>query len=201
MTLRQELDGLYIPHDERDLARVQRKADRLEKKVRTWAESVVRVLPRGLSLLEDETQILTLFLAQQHRVNLEIDAQYPVTSISGKLARILPFVEGADDPDTVQAIHPIVATQLDSDLERACAFFCNDRGVDPMSDAAIEWRASIRFLGQSIYHIASEIGDVKRGFADSPLRFEIALISRDLASEIVDRRSSMLAAFRPSAAV
>ncbi|MCH8814164.1 MAG: hypothetical protein IH957_03570 [Chloroflexi bacterium] len=199
MALRQELDGLYIPNDERDLALIQRRADRLEKKVRTWARSVVRVLPRGLSMLEDETQILTLFLAQQHRVNLELDAQYPNTSIAGTLARILPFVEGPDDPDTVLAIHPIVTTQLDSDLERACAHFCNDRGVEPMSDAAIEWRAAIRYLGQSIYHIASEVGDVKRQFADSPRRFELALISRDLASEIVDRRSTMLAAFRPSA--
>ena len=150
-------------------------------------------------MLEDETQILTLFLAQQRRVNLELDAQYPNTSISGKLAQILPFVQGPDDPDTVFAIYPIVAAQIDSDLERACAFFCNDRGVEPTSDAAIEWRAAIRFLGQSIYHIASEVDDVKRQFTDSPRRFEVALISRDLASEIVDRRSTMLAAFRPSA--
>lgn len=199
MTLRQQIDGLYIPDNERDLERVQHKAERLERKVQSWAKSVVRVLPSGLSLLEDETQLLTLFLAQQHRVNLEIDAQYPDTSLRTSLLKMLPFVDGPDDFETAQAIHPIVATQLDSDLERACSTFCEDRGVEPMSDAAIEWRASIRFLGQSIYRIANEIGDVKHRFADSPHRFELALISRDLASDIVDRRRSMLAAFRPSA--
>lgn len=199
MALQQEFDGLYIPDDERDLKRVQRRADRLERKVRSWADSIVRVLPSGLSLLEDETRILTLFLAQQHRVNLEIDAQYPDTSLRATLLQILPFLDGSDDLETVQTIHPIVATQLDSDLERGCSSFCNDRGVEPMSDTAIEWRASIRFLGQSIYRIATEIGDVKHRFADSPHRFELALISRDLASDIVDRRRTMLSAFRPSA--
>ena len=199
MTLRQELDGLYIPDNERDLERIQRKAERLEQKVRSWAKSVIQVLPSGLSLLEDETQLLTLFLAQQHRVNLEIDAQYPDTSLRTSLLKMLPFFDGPDDFETAQDIHPIVATQLDSDLERACSKFCEDRGVEPMSDAAIEWRASIRFLGQSIYRIANEIGDVKHRFTDSPHRFELALISRDLASDIVDRRRSMLSAFRPSA--
>ncbi len=198
MALQREFDGLYIPDDERDLKRVQRKADRLERKVRSWADSLVRVLPSGLSLLEDETRLLTLFLAQQHRVNLEIDAQYPDTSLRATLLKILPFFDRADDFETAQAIHPIVAAQLDSDLERACSSFCDDRGVEPMSDAAIEWRASIRFLGQSIYHIATEIGDVKHRFADSPHRFELAFISRDLASVIVDRRRTMLAAFHPS---
>ncbi len=199
MTLRQEIDGLYIPDDERDLKRVQSKAGRLERKVWSWAKSVVKVLPDGLSLLEDETQLLTLFLAQQHRVNLEIDAQYPDTSLRATLLKLLPFFERADDPETAQAIHPIVATQLASDLERACSSFCEDRGVEPMSDVAIEWRASIRFLGQSVYHIANEIGDVKHRFADSPHRFELALISRDLAGDVVERRRTMLSAFRPSA--
>lgn len=199
MTLRQELDGLYIPGDERDLLRVQRKADTLDKRVRTWAESIVRALPRGLSLLEDETRILILFLAQQRRLNLEIDAQYPDTSLRARVARILPFLEDPDNLEPVFAAHRIVAAQLDSEIDRSCTSFCEDRGVPHLDDAAIEWRASIRFLAQSLHRIGAEIGDVRRKFADSPRRFEVALISRDLANEIVDKRRSMLTAFRPSA--
>jgi hypothetical protein len=200
VTLRQELDGLYIPEDERQLARIQRKADRIDSDVRAWAASIVRVLPKGLSLLEDEHRILILFLAQQRRLNLEIDAGYPDTSFRARLARILPFMEDPDDLDSIHAAHRVVATQLDSDLERACTFFCEDRGVPHMDDSAIEWRASIRFLAQSLHRIGSEIGDIKRKFDDSPRRFELALIARDLAAEIIDKRRSMLVAFKPSTA-
>lgn len=199
MTLQQELDGLYIPDDERDLVRVQRRADRLDESVRDWATSIVRVLPKGLSLLEDETRILVLFLAQQRRLNLEIDAQYPDTTLRARVARIVPFMEDPDDIESVFAAHRIVATKLDSDIERSCTFFCEDRGVPAMEDAAVEWRASIRFLAQQLHRIGTEIGDVKRKFTDSPRRFELALISRDLASEIIDKRRSMLTAFKPSA--
>lgn len=199
MTLRQELDGLYIPEDERDLLRIQRKAHRLDTDVRAWATSITRVLPKGLSLLEDEHRILILFLAQQRRLNLEIDAGYPDTSFNARLARVLPFMEDPDDLESIQAAHQIVATKLESDLERACTFFCEDRGVPHMEDTAIEWRASIRFLAQSLHRIGSEIGDVKRRFDDSPRRFELALIARDLAAEIIDRRRTMLVAFKPSA--
>lgn len=199
MTLRQELDGLYIPEDERDLLRIQRKADRLDGDVRNWATAIVRVLPKGLSLLEDENRILILFLAQQRRLNLEIDSGYPDTSFHARLARILPFMDDPDDLESIHAAHRVVATKLDSDLERACTFFCEDRGVPHMDDAAIEWRASIRFLAQSLHRIGSEIGDISRRYDESPRRFELALIARDLAAEIIDRRRSMLVAFKPSA--
>jgi hypothetical protein len=199
VALQRELDGLYIPDDERDLVRVQRKADKLEDGVRGWAETVVRVLPRGLSLLEDEMRILILFLSQQRRLNLEIDAQYPNTTLRAKVARIVPFMEDPDDLESLFAAHRIVASRLDSDIERACTFFCEDRGVPHMDDSAIEWRASIRFLAQQLHRLGSEIGDVKRKFADSPRRFELALISRDLANEIVDKRRTMLTAYKPSA--
>lgn len=201
MTLQQQqLDGLYIPDDERDLVRVQRKADKLDDAVRNWATAIVRVLPKGLSLLEDETRILILFLAQQRRLNLEIDAQYPDISLRARVARIVPFMDDPDDLETVFAAHRIVAAKLDSDIERSCTFFCEDRGVPHMEDLAIEWRASIRFLAQQLHRIGSEIGDVKHRFDDSPRRFELALISRDLASEIIDRRRTMLVAFKPSTA-
>lgn len=198
MTVQQQLDGLYIPDDERDLIRVQRKADKLEESVRHWATAIVRVLPRGLSLLEDETRILILFMAQQRRLNLEIDAQYPDTSLRARLAGFIPFMEDPGDPDSVFAAHRIVAAKLESELERSCTFFCEDRGVPAMEDAAIEWRASIRFLAQQLHRLGAEIGVAKRKFEESPRRFEMALISRDLASEIIDKRREMLAAFKPS---
>ena len=66
---------LYIPADERSLRRAQRRVHELDKGVRDWAQSVIAILPRGLAILEDEAQILALYLAQQRRLNLEMDAR------------------------------------------------------------------------------------------------------------------------------
>ncbi len=186
---------LYIPPDERVLRRIQRRVDELDRRVRAWAQSVIDVLPRGLALLEDEIYILSLYLAQQRRLNLELDAQRGEETLRSRLGRVLPFLaDDQDDWEVVRAIHRMVAARLDSDLERACEFFCLDRHIPPICDPSIDWRVAIRYMAQEVHRIARQI-KTKREYATSPLRFELALTARDLAIEAAARRRDMLTIF------
>jgi hypothetical protein len=197
MSLLRQVDDLYIPHDERTLRRLQKRVDRLDSTVRGWAQSVVRVLPRGLPCNEDELYILGLFLAQQRRVNLEIDAENLEDGILGRIGRVVPFRPPPEQEcELNRAAHRTVAARLESDIDRAVAFFCQDRGVPPMSDPAIDWRVSIRYLAQELHRLAGGM-DVRRDYYASPERFEIALVAREAAHNIAERRRAMLAAFSP----
>lgn len=190
-----QLEDLYIPRDERTLRRVQRSVEELDQRVRNWAQAVVNVLPRGLSMVDDEIYILSLFLAQQRRVNLELDARNPAPTLRSRLGRVLPFGgEPAVDTDMVRAVHRVVASRLESDIDRACGFFCRDLNVPAVSDPSIDWRVAIRYMAQGLHQIASQV-DVNRGYANSPRRFELALLARDMASGIVAKRRDMVAAF------
>ncbi len=192
-----QLEGMYIPRDERTLRRVQKRVSDLDRQVRSWAQSVIDVLPRGLSLVEDEVYILSLFLAQQRRINLELDAQTPDVSLRTRLAQSLPFFATTEENQEMErAAHRVVASKLESEIDRACNFFCRDLNIPAVSDPAIDWRVSIRYMAQSLHQIASQI-DMKRGYARSPRRFELALLARDMAGEIVNRRRKMIAAFSP----
>ena len=189
---------LYIPQDERALRRVQRKVDELDRRVRGWAQSVIDVLPKGLALQEDETYILSLYLAQQRRLNLELDAQQGEETLRTRLGRVLPFLgEGEDDWEMVRAVHRMVAARLESDLERACEFFCLDRHIPPICDPSIDWRVAIRFMAQELHRTARQI-NFKSGYSNSPLRFELALSARDLAIEVAARRRDMITIFAAS---
>lgn len=189
---------LYIPQDERALRRVQRKVDELDQRVRGWAQSVIDVLPKGLALLEDETYILGLYLAQQRRLNLELDAQRGEETLRTRLVRVLPFLsDGEDDWEMVHAVHRMAAARLESDLERACEFFCLDRCIPPICDPSIDWRVAIRFMAQDLHRTARQI-NLKSGYSNSPLRFELALNARDLAIEVAARRRDMLTIFSAS---
>src|SRR3989304_4375659 len=91
-------EDLYVPHDERTLRRVQRKVDELDKQVRSWADLLVEVLPKGLAFLDAEYDLLALYLAQQRRRNLELDEQNGKETLRTRLARYVPFLppdEGA----------------------------------------------------------------------------------------------------------
>ena len=193
-----QLDDLYIPQDERTLRRIQRRAEELDKRVRAWAQLVVEVLPRGLSLHEDELYILSLFLANQRRLNLQMDALNPRQNLRSRLARALPLPFAADtheDPDILRAVHRTVSTRLESDIDRACGFFCRDLNIPPISDPAIDWRVAIRFMAQSLHALASKV-DMK-DYYNSPARFEMAVLARDLAAAVVGRRRTMLESFSP----
>ena len=191
-------EDLIIPHDERTLRRVQRKVDVLDKQVRAWADSLVEVLPGGLPLMEDEYDILALFLAEQRRRNLELDEQSGEETIRSRLAQFIPFL--AEDEDAWEinnAAHRMVSTRLDADIERATDLFCRAHDLPGLVEPVIDWRVAIRYLAQRLHHIASRI-DLIRQLAASPLRFEIALTARDLAADAVDKRQAMLSLFNPA---
>lgn len=188
-------EDLYIPHDERTLRRVQRKLDELDKQVRSWADYLVAVLPKGLALLVEEYDLLALYLAQQRRRNLELDAQNSEETFRSRMGRFVPFLaETEDEWEITHAAHRMVSTRLESDIDRATDFFCRDHNLPGLVEPVIDWRVAIRYLAQRLHHIASQI-DLKRGLATSPLRFELALTARDLAADVVEKRRRMLALF------
>ncbi len=186
-----ELGELYIPANDRALRSVQRRGEEMDKQVRNWAQGVIDMLPRGLPLNPDETFILSLYLAQQRRLNIQMDAtSRPETGFAGAVKALLPIPARNGNSEVMTAAHRLVAARLDSDIERACRFFCDDNGINSEGEEAIDWRVSIRFMAQSIYSRVAD-GDLKK-MAGSPRRFELALTARDLASEIGNRRQAML---------
>lgn len=195
-----QIEELYIPADERTLHRVQRKAEEVERSAREWAELVVDFLPAGLTLLQVELYLLRLFLAQQRRLNLELDARNPEPTFrSHVLGRVLPFIrESEAEREMTYAAHRIVATQLESDIDRACETFCLDLNVPPISDPAIDWRVAIRYLAQGMHRIVSRI-DMKREYVTSPKRFELALFARESVTDIVSKRCAISEVFTKGA--
>lgn len=186
-----ELGDLYIPTNERTLRAVQRRGDELDKQVRNWAQAVVELLPRGLPLNPDETYVLCLFLAQQKRLNLQMDAHKPDTGFMSAAKAMLPTMGHGQNAEIQAAAHRLVAARLDSDIERACRYFCEDNAIQPDGDHAIDWRVAIRFMAQSVFSRVNP-GDLKK-VAVSPKRFELALVARDLSSDITNRRQEMFA--------
>ncbi len=188
-------EDLYIPHDERTLQRVQRRVDELDKQVRAWADHLVSVLPKGLALIDAEYDHLALFLAQQRRRNLDMDHQTGAETVRTRLARFVPFLaEGEDEWEITNAAHRMVSTRLESDIDRATDFCCRDKGIPGLVEPVIDWRVAVRYLAQRLHHIACQI-DLKRELATSPLRFELALTARDLATDLLDKRRTMLSLF------
>lgn len=188
----QQLDELYVPQNERTLRSLQRRTDELDRKVRSWAQEMLDVLPKGTEMIDDEIYILGLFLAQQKRRNIEIDEDNRGENIRERLGRVLPFLT---DPKTeweiTRTAHRTVAARLESDVDRACQFFGRDHSLSPISEPAIDWRVAIRYLGQELHRLACNI-DLRREYYSSPQRFEIALVTRDLAASIVERRKLLL---------
>jgi hypothetical protein len=189
-------EDLYIPHDERTLQRVQRRLTEVDRQVRDWADELVGALPKGLALLDAEFDLLALFLAHQRQRNLQMDAQYPEETIRTRLSRFVPlFAAPEDDFEIADAAYRMVATRLDSDIERATDFFCRDHGLPGLVEPVIDWRVAIRYMAQRLHHIACEL-DLKRELATSPARFEMALTARDLSSDVVAKREHMLELFQ-----
>lgn len=191
-------ENLYIPADERTLQRLQRRVNELDKRARDWAQLLVSVLPRGISLLPEESDLLRLFLAQQRRRNAEMDIQNGVQTARSRLGRILPFIgDEQAELDMAQAAHRMVATRLESDIDRATDFFCRDRSLPGLLEPVLDWRVAIRYMAQRLHHVACHM-NLKRDLTTSPLRFELALTARDLAGDVLDKRRRMLAIIEPA---
>ena len=113
----------------------------------------------------------------------------------------LRFVACADkaviDADTsfelISTIPRVLAQRLDSEIERACAIYCRDHGVDAKSDPALDWRVAIRFMAQSIYSRLAETEP--RKMATTPHRFELSLMARELATEVVANCNEMMSPY------
>lgn len=194
--MQQQIGDLYIPQDERALRTVQRRGEDLDRTVRDWSSVVIGVLPKALPLVADELRITQLFLAQQRRLNLELDARNPQANLRNRIGRVLPLVgDGSPDLDLLRAVHRIVSTRLESDIERACGLYCEGLSIPPVSDPVIDWRVAMRFMAQGLHRIASHI-DFKRDYATSSKRFELALFAREAASDVSQRRRSMLSSFQ-----
>jgi hypothetical protein len=192
---------LYIPQDERRLRAVQRRGEILDRTVRDWSITVVDVLPKALPLAKEELAIIGLFLAQQRRLNLELDARNPDSNLRERLGKLLPFLgEGSADPDAIRAVHRIVSARLESDIDRACTVYCDAQGIPSVSDPVIDWRVALRFMAQGLHRIASQI-DLKKDYATSSKRFELALFAREAAADILQRRRAVFSAFQKSEAL
>ena len=195
----QQIGDLYIPQDERALRSVQRRGEALDHAVRDWSCTVISVLPKTLPLIDHEVQITQLFLAQQRRLNVELDARSPQTTLRTRLGRVLPFVgEGSADHELLRAVHRIVSARLESDIDRACAHYCEGQTIPPVSDPVIDWRVAMRFMAQGLHRIACQI-DFRRDYTTAAKRFELALFAREAAADVIQRRRSMLAAFQKEA--
>lgn len=184
------LDGLFVPASERQLRRVQHKSETLDRQVRSWAESVIQVLPRGLPINSHEVYLLSLFLAQQRRLNVQMDASDPDPSFAGMIKNMFAFAMPREDPGVDPTVHRVIAARLDSEIDRAVTFYCRDHGVSADSEPALDWRVAIRFMAQSIYSRLAETEPKK--MAASPRRFEMALVARDLASDVQTKRHAMM---------
>lgn len=190
-------EEIYIPQDERTLRRIQRKVNELDRHVRAWADSVMELVPKGAGLLEDEIYIISLFLAQQRRLNLELDLWMGRETWRDRLARLLPFRGEEDTEQILKTAHNTVAARLDSDIQRACEFFCRHHNIPSFCDPVMDWRVAMRYLAQRLHHVASQI-DLRNSDLPSPSRVELMLMARDLAADIVQKRKLMLAGARPA---
>ena len=194
----QQIGDLYIPRDERALRSVQRRVQAVDEVVREWSHTVMSVLPRSLPLIENEGAITTLFLAQQRRLNLELDSRNPEETFRTRLGKVIPFLdESAPDLELIRGVHRIVSARLESDIDRACAEFCESRELPPISDPVIDWRVAMRFMAQGVHRIACQI-DLKKDYTASSKRFELALFAREAAADVIMRRRAMLSAFEKS---
>ena len=192
---------LYIPQDERRLRAVQRRGESIDRTVRDWSATVLEVLPKAIPLVKEELAIISLFLAQQRRLNLELDARNPESNLRERLGKLLPFLgDGSPDLDAVRAVHRIVSARLESDIDRACGQYCEAQGIPSVSDPVIDWRVAMRFMAQGLHRIASQI-DLKKDYATSSKRFELALFAREAAADILHRRRSMFSAFQKTEAL
>ncbi len=58
-----------------DVRGILRAADVLQRRTIAWASQVLSLLPKRLPLTDAEKELLKLFLAQQRRLNLELDGR------------------------------------------------------------------------------------------------------------------------------
>lgn len=181
-----------LPRDEGSVRRIQRTAEVLHQHVLAWASGVIAVLPKRLPLTTDDRELLTLFLAQQRRLNLELDGRDGQEGLLVYIARCLPLLSDCPDAVTIRAAHKLACAYIEHAIEDAVDRSWGQHGLSPTSDAVINWRVSIRYMAQQLHRIACRIS-FRRDYNDaSPLRFELTLMARELAGDVALKRIQLL---------
>jgi|GEM_PF-4108965 len=178
-----------VPWDEARVRCAQRAADRLQDQVMTWAFGVVTILPKGLPLAEEEAELLQLFLAQQRRINLELDSHNGHPKLLKSIARALPFIQRKHDKQIKRAAQRLASSYLDHAIEDTAERFCGLRHLLPTESIALDWRVSLRYMAQQVHRVASEINLKQEPYFVSHRKVELALIAHELAAEVVERRN------------
>lgn len=171
----------YEHIDERLLKGVLQLAHRLDREVRGWTLRMLSLLPAGLPLLGHERELLSLYLAEQRRRNLELDADFP-RGISP--SRVLPFLRNDDEDRSERLAHHLVSYHLEDDIERVVLFFSRECAVSDMDEQVIDWRVSLRYLAQRLYSFADgySMSDAARAFEP---------VARQLAQDVTEKRIAL----------
>ena len=188
-----QYDG-ELPRDEASMRRIQRAADVLHRRVLAWASKVIVILPRRLPLTPADVELLRLFLAQQRRLNLELDGHNGHYGLLGSIARALPFFQRGDDEQVDRSAQKLVSSYLEHAIEDAAERFCGQHRLSPTDDIAIDWRVSLRYMAQQIHRLASRLNLREEPYLISPYKFELALVAHELAAEVSERRNLLLEA-------
>ena len=181
-----------LPMDEQTVRHIQRQAGLIHHKVTDWASRVLALFPSHLPLSPIEAEILKLYLAQQRRLNLELDGQSGHHSFRTRVAGVLPFPTTTNNPEIAHASHQLACSYLQHQVEDTTDRFCGRQGVSPASQAVIDWRGTIRYLAQRLHHIAHRMNLNNSGHLGSPLKFELALLAHQGAADVAHKRRFLL---------
>lgn len=183
-----------LPRDEASARRSQRAAEVLYRRVLAWASRVLAILPQRLPLTPADLELLRLFLAQQRRLNLELDGRNGHHSPLAFIAKVLPFLQRGDEEHIARAAHKLASSYLEHAIEDAAERFCGQHRLSPSDDIVINWRVALRYMAQQIHRLASSINLREEPYLNAPRRYELALIVYELAAEVVERRNLLLEA-------
>lgn len=179
------LKDIYLPSKERDIKRLRQTSERINIECRSWAKMVTDLLPEELGLHIDEKYLLSLFLAEQHRLNIQLDIK---RGDQHGIRRLLPIFGAKDKPQILDAAHTMVRVRFESEIERTYNTGCCHNQINPNSEVAIDWRAAIRLMAQNLEGVAWRAKSPDKIQEDSQLRFEFKQIARERASGITAKR-------------
>lgn len=91
-----------------DVSGLGKKAARLNRQVRDWAEKALTLLPLA-NLSQNEICLLKVYLAKQHRVNLQLDAQrkQPLNFVTSSMTRL-----AITNPRAFEGVHYLIERSL-----------------------------------------------------------------------------------------
>jgi hypothetical protein len=180
------------PLDEVQMHRIQRAASDIQRRALTWADRILDLLPRGIQLDEDEAELLRLFLAQQRRLNLQLDGSDGNEGFLSRIAIKLSILQPEDRDVIIRAAHRLVFSSFQQAIEAAVERFCRQHDISPTEPPTIDWRVAVRYMAQQLHHIGRQLKLGGDSSLASPIRFELIATARDLATDVVAKRTQLL---------